>query len=196
MAAVEPGITTPDTGPRVMLRVALPITTSAMLIPTVPPIWNGTSSGLRPTPVLVRAACDQSINTPSVAEVRFIWKLRRVAMIFTASTPCSWALPSSAFSPTYLRNVAPEPVVKTPRFIAPLSTLNPMASASLLAGRVTVPKSAPAATFRRPPVPTYSRAPVILRDSKSPVMTAPEVPIDGSITVESVLRVISTVALP
>ena len=59
-----------------------------------------------------------------------------------------------------------------------------------------VPKSVPAETFRLPPVPTYSRAPVIFRDSKSPVMTAPEVPIDGSITVESVLRVISTVALP
>ena len=71
-----------------------------------------------------------------------------------------------------------------------------MASASSLAGNVTVPKLVPAETFRLPPVPTYSRAPVNFRDSKSPVMTAPEVPIDGSITVESVLRVISTVALP
>ena len=153
MATVEPGITTPETGPRVMFKVALPITTSAMLSPTVPPIRKGTSSGVRPTPVPARAACDQSINSPSTDEVRFIWKLRRVAMIFTASTPCSWALPSSAFSPMYFRNVAPEPVVKTPRFIAPLSTLKPMASGSSLAGKVTVPNSAPAETFRLPPVP-------------------------------------------
>ena len=105
-------------------------------------------------------------------------------------------MPSVALRPTYLRKLVPEPVVNTPRFIAPLSTLKPMASGSLLAGSVTVPKASPGLTLRLAPVPRYNRALEMRIVIKSPVITAPLVPIDGSTTVDRVLWVISTVALP
>ena len=105
---------TPDTSPRPTLTVALPKTTSAMLRPTEPPIWNvgsvaasdtaAAASGL-PESLTNALPCFQSI-TAVPAETRFSERESPEPIIFTASTPWRRADPKAPFRPVYLRTSA------------------------------------------------------------------------------------------
>ena len=104
--STESGSSTPLTRVRLMLTVALPNTTSAMLKPTVPPMRKVGSLVPKVTPAPDSPNCVQSRTPPPVTELRFNWKTRPVPMSFTASTPCNWALPKAPERPVYLRTLA------------------------------------------------------------------------------------------
>ena len=104
--STESGSSTPLTRVRLMLTVALPNTTSAMLNPTEPPMRKVGSLVPRVTPAPETPCWVQSKTPPPVTELRFNWKTSPVPMSFTASTPCNWALPSAPETPVYLRTLA------------------------------------------------------------------------------------------
>ena len=104
--STESGSSTPLTRVRLMLTVALPNTTSAMLNPTEPPMRKVGSLVPKATPAPETACWVQSNTPPPMTELRFNWNTRPVPMSFTASTPCNWALPRAPDRPVYLRTLA------------------------------------------------------------------------------------------
>ena len=83
------GSTTPVTRLRLILTVALPYTTSAIPMPTVPPISKPWSAVRRLKPLKTNEACTQSRAIPPATEVLFCRKTRFVAIIWRSLTPCN-----------------------------------------------------------------------------------------------------------
>ena len=103
------GSSTPVTNERLTLMVALPNTTSAMLNPAEPPIWNVGSVARRSTAASTSGFTAwkdwvQS-NTAVPVETRFNRKKRSTPMSLTTSTPCNCALPKAPSRPVYFRTV-------------------------------------------------------------------------------------------
>ena len=116
-AAASSGSSTPVTAERLTLMTASPKTTSPMLKPTTPPIWKVGSTAVRPT-AAEASGFDESVtrvlpcfqsSTWVPTDTRLSDKVRPVPIIFTAGTPCNWALPKAEVKPVYFRTVPRSP---------------------------------------------------------------------------------------
>ena len=164
------GSSTPVSTERLTLTVARPNTTSAMLKPTVPPIWKVGSVGPRSTlalasPLVVNPVCFQSSTAAPVTLVWLSFRYSAVPVSLNASTPCKRAVPRAPSKPVYLRGVSSVlyevpllverlRAVNTPRSNEPPVTLKPTADVSVGSGSVRVPL----AVFKEAPVPMNSVA--------------------------------------
>ena len=115
--AASSGSSTPVTVDRLTWITASPKTTSPMLRPTTPPIWKVGSTAVRATAaeasgleasVTRSLPCFQS-KTWVPTDTRLRDNVRPVPIIFTAGTPCNWALPKEEVRPVYFRTVARSP---------------------------------------------------------------------------------------
>ena len=88
---------------RLTAIVALPKTTSAMLRPTLPPMRKVGSAGVRLIPTEASPDWAQFITRAPFTEVWFNWNRKAVPINWTASIPCSWALPRAPSSAVNFR---------------------------------------------------------------------------------------------